>query len=87
MQFQLLFGQDTMVLSLAAVHTSIFNTTRQAFFLIKSAYGAFFASCISFYQQTFLVTSFLLLLHLSVQDLTLEIHSFKLLQYTCECSN
>ena len=50
-------------------------TTRQVFFLIKSARETFFVSFASFYWQTLLAT--LILLQLSIQTLTLEIHCFK----------
>ena len=55
-------------------------------FLIKSAREAFLPS-VSFYQQKFLATFYLILLHLSMQILTLEIYSFKPLRYTCEYHN
>ena len=47
-------------------------------FLIKSACEAFFVLSVSFYQQTFLKSFYLILLHLSIQILTLEIYGFKL---------
>ena len=56
----------------------IFNTPRQVFFWL-SAREAFFVSFVGFYQQTFSVC--LILVHLSIQILTLEIHSFKPLRY------
>ena len=56
----------------------IFSTPRQVFFWL-SAREAFFVSFVSFYQQTFSVC--LILVHLSIQILTLEIHSFKPLRY------
>ena len=76
-----------MILCLPAAHHFVFNTPRQAFFKIKSAHEALFVSFVNFYQQTFLATLYLVLLHLSIQSLTLEIHSFKPLRYSCECNN
>ena len=48
---------------------------------------AFFVSFVRFYQQTFLGTFYMILLHLSIRTLTLEIHTFELLRYTFECNN
>ena len=79
-----------MILCLAAAHKSIFLTrsaTAPCPFFVKSAYEAIFVSFVSLYQQTFLATFYLILLHLSIQILKLEIHSLKPLRYTCECSN
>ena len=45
-------------------------------FVNKSAHEAFFLSFVSFFLQKFLGTFCLILLHLSVQILILEIHSF-----------
>ena len=64
-----------MILCLAAAHASIFNTPRQAFFRLNQRVKLF-CSFVNFYQLTFLATFYLFLLHLSVQILTLEIHSF-----------
>ena len=50
--------------------------------MIKSAREAF----VSFYQQRFLGTFYLILRHLSIQMLTLEIHSLELLLYNCKCT-
>ena len=66
-----------MILWLTVAHTSLFNTPHQDFFLIKSGREAFFVSFMNCYQQTFLVSFYLILLHLSAQILMLEIHSFK----------
>ena len=79
-----------MILCLAAAHKSIFLTqsaTAPCLFFVKSVYEAIFVSFVSLYQQTFLATFYLILLHLSIQILKLEIHSLKPLRYTCECSN
>ena len=84
--FILTLGHDLMSLRLAAAHASIFNTTRQAF-LIKSMREAFFVSFVNLYQQTFLAIFYLILVHLSMQTLTLEIHNFKPIQYTCKLNN
>ena len=54
-----------MILSLAAWHTSIFKTPRQAFF--KSAHKRFFVSFLSFYQRIFLATFYLILVNLPMQ--------------------
>ena len=70
-----------MVLCFTAAHASAFNTPCQTFF-IKYAREYFFVSFVSFYQQIILATFYLILLHLSVQ-----IHSFKPLRYTCEYNN
>ena len=72
----LILGHDKMVLCLAATHAFIFNTMRQALF-IESPCEFFFVSFVSFCQQTFLATFCLILLHLSIQIVTLKIHSFK----------
>ena len=56
-----------MILCLAAAHASIFNTPRQAF-LIKSAREA--------YQQTFLASFYLILLHVSYLILIVFHHEF-----------
>ena len=63
-------------LCLAAVHASIFST-RVRPFLIKSARRAFLVWFVNFYRETFLVSFYLILLHLLIQILALEIHSFK----------
>ena len=60
------------------VHVSIFSISRQAFFLLNQHVKLFFVSSVSFYQQTFLKSFYLILLHLSIQILTLEIHDFTL---------
>ena len=65
-------GHDKMILCLATAHASTFNTSRQIFFLIKSACEAFL-SFGSFNQQTFLAAFCLILLHLSIQILTLKV--------------
>ena len=65
-------GHDKMILCLATAHASTFNTSRQIFFLIKSACEAFL-SFVSFNQQTFLAAFCLILLHLSIQILTLKV--------------
>ena len=49
-----------MILCLVAKQVSIFNAPRQAVFFIKPAREAFFVSFISFYQQTFLATFYLI---------------------------
>ena len=54
-------GHGKMILCSAAAHTSIL-TPRQSFFLIKSECEAFFVSFVSFYQQIFLTTFYLILL-------------------------
>ena len=66
-----------MILCLAGAHASIF----------KSPGEAFFVSFESFYQQTFVATLCLILLHLWIQILTLEITKFKPLGYACKCNN
>ena len=58
------------------VHVSIFSISCQAFFLLNQHVKLFFVSSVSFYQQTFLKSFYLILLHLSIQILTLEIHDF-----------
>ena len=60
----------SMIMCLAATHSSIFNICVRAFF-IKLACESISVSFISFYQQTFLI-----ILHLLIQILTLEIHRF-----------
>ena len=54
-------GHDKMVFCLVAAQASIFKTPHQAFFLSKSAHEAFSALFVSFYQQTFLATFYLIL--------------------------
>ena len=61
-----------LILCLAAAHTSIF--TMSGLFLIKLVLEVFFVSFVSFYQQTFLSAFYLIILHLSIQVSTLEIH-------------
>ena len=63
-----------MILCLAAAHASIFNTPRQAF-LIKSAREA--------YQQTFLASFYLILLHLSYLILIVFHHEFNFYLSVC----
>ena len=63
-----------MILCLAAAHASFSNTP---LFLIKSAGEAFFVSSVNFYQHTFLATFYLIFLHLSIQNLMLEINRFE----------
>ena len=64
------------------VHTSIFNMPHQAFFKIKSAYVIHkFLPANIFGNFLFDFPSFI------ITTLTLEIHGFKPLQYTCECSH
>ena len=55
-----------MILCLPDEDASIFNTRGRLFF-IKSSREAFFVSFVSFYQQTFLATFYLILFHLSIQ--------------------
>ena len=81
--FILTLGRDKMIWRLATAQGSIFNTPRQAF-LIGSTREAFFVSFVNFYQQTFLAIFHLILVHLSIQTLTLEMHNFKPIQYTCK---
>ena len=73
-----------MILPLAAAHASIFNTLRQAFFdQIRALY--FFVSLVSFYHKQFWqFSTFSILFHLLTQILTLDIHGFNPLRYTCE---
>ena len=75
-----------MNLCLATAHASIFNILRQAFFRLNQRMKLF---CLvrMFYEQTFLVAFYLIILRLSIEILTLEIQSFKRLRYTYEDNN
>ena len=70
---QVQLGHDKMILCLAVAHASTFNTPCQTFFWLNQRVK-FFKVIRSFYLQTFLATYFILL-HLSIQIFTLEIHS------------
>ena len=65
-----------MILCSGAEHASIFNTPGQAFFRLNQRVKLF---CVihNFSPANILATFYLILLHLSIQILTLEIHSFK----------
>ena len=75
-----------MNLCLTTAHAFIFNTTRQAFFRLNQRMKLF---CLirKFYEQTFLVAFYLIILRLSIEILTLEIQSFKRLRCTYEGNN
>ena len=64
-----MLGHDKISLCLAATHVSTFNTL-VALFLIKSERETFFVLFVNFYQQTFLVTFYLILAHLPIHILT-----------------
>ena len=77
------YGHDKMILCLVIAHVSIFNPWCQAFLW---SLEAFFVSFVSFCKQTFSQLSVWLSFIINT-NLKLEVHSFKSLQYTCECSN
>ena len=65
----------------------VFKIVESLQWFLKSTREAFLVSFVSFYQEIFLAIFYMFLLHLSIQILTLEIHSFKQLQYIFECNN